>query len=124
MQKTLYIITGPPGSGKTTYAAQFPELPVFDRDLGNKEAWHDCKTDAILCTSAPNAKTKAYWLSEAIHRGFEPKLIVMWVTKMEAYTRMSARSGDHRTKQNNLRDSVDRWYKLYSGHILEKRVTL
>ena len=122
--KILYIVTGPPGSGKTTYANQFPELQVYDHDLGNKLGWHSATTDAILCTSAPNQKTKEYWASEARKRGFTPKIVVMWCTRMEAMQRMMSRSGQAATERNDLQANVHRWFDLYSAHPLEKKVSL
>ena len=123
--KILHILTGPPGSGKTTYSASpdsgLAELAVYDTDLGNKADWVYSPTSAVLCTSAPASTTKQYWLAQAEHHGFTPILHVMWVDRMTAFQRMEARSGLRKTERNDLNKSVERWYKLYTRHPKEIR---
>ena len=124
MVKKLYILTGPPGSGKTTHARKnMSHLEVFDADLGNKMGWQNHYTDAVLMTSAPSYKNKQHWLRKAIDQGFDPVLFVMWVPRMLAYDRMKKRSGLTSYERNDLEKSVERWYKLYEHHPLERRIT-
>ena len=118
---TLYIVTGPPGSGKTTYSTQ-QDLPVFDHDLENKHDWQQCPTDCILNTAAPSRENKEYWRAKAISHGFQPVVLVMWVPRMVALQRMQQRSGRVKTQRNNLSKGVERWYREYSPHREERRV--
>ena len=131
--KQLIILTGPPGSGKTTYAELLQRnhfddydgmlLPVYDCDLDNKDQWSlSSAKETILCTSAPSHANKAYWIQSATLAGFTPTLLVMWIPRMVANQRMMLRSGLSKTERNNLQESVQRWYKLYSRHPLEVRV--
>lgn len=123
MIKRLAIITGPVGSGKTTKAAQlFPDRKVFDRDLSNKEDFKSFNGDAVLCAAAPARETKQYWLDRARTYGFEPELLVIWVPRMVAYSRMSARNALEFAKKRELERSIDWWYKKYSRHSCERRV--
>ena len=125
MTKILHILTGPPGSGKTTYAqAELGDLKVFDRDLGNKSDWVYSEADCVLCTSAPARETKEYWISLANFHQFTPILHCFFPPRMVSYQRMSNRQGiakGGRTQQNNLVKSVERWYKKYSRHRQEIR---
>ncbi len=122
--KKLYIITGPPGSGKTTYAASL-HYPIYDHDLGNKAEWPQSNQGTVtLTTSAPSAKNKFYWEELARRNGFNPVIVVMWLPRMEAFNRMSKRSGLRPTERNDLTKEVQRWYKLYSRHPREERVTI
>ena len=121
-QPTLYIITGPPGSGKTTYAQEVhPTLHVYDHDLGNKEGWRGGNQPAVFMASAPTRDNKEYWTKEARREGYSPTLTTIWIDRMKAYERMSKRSGASPTQRNNLVKGVERWYKMYSAHPLEIR---
>ena len=121
--KTLYIITGPPGSGKTTYATALGH-PIYDHDLKNKHEWKNSKVSASLTTFAPSSKIKQHWVLEARKAGFTPVIVVMWLPRMETLDRMKARSGKHPTQQNRLDKEVERWYQQYSRHPQEERMTL
>jgi len=138
----LLIITGPPGSGKTTYAKEInrkrrdsvpslPEMMVYDTDLGNKNEWSTHSTrkdvlsgavsgDCILMTSAPSAKNKAYWLSIARTEGFEPKLLAIVLPRMLCYARMKSRDGLSPTQRNDLEKDIERWYRRYQRHPQER----
>ena len=120
---TVHVLTGPPGSGKTTYAkTRFPTLPVYDHDLRNKEGWRTAKGDCVLMTSAPSRSNKEYWSQEVFNEGKQPDLLVMWVPRMVAWQRMRQRSGLTPYERNDLEKSVERWYKLYSPSPQETRV--
>lgn len=125
----LYIITGPPGSGKTTYSQEFTDdggvpLPVYDTDLRNKESWRESTTDCVLNTAAPSHRIKEYWYTEAKKLRFTPILYVMWLPRMEAHSRMKARSGLTPTQRHDLTQGVERWYRQYSTHPKEQKVTI
>lgn len=123
MSKILYIMTGPPGGGKTTAAQEhLPTIPVFDTDLGNKAEWKDQRSSAILMTAAPRAKSKQYWIDEAVRFGFVPQLILCDPGRALAVRRMLARSGKHPTQRNRISKSVQRWYTDYSRHREEIKV--
>lgn len=117
----LYIITGPPGGGKTTYARSLG-LPTFDHDLGNKHEWSSSLADAILLTSAPAWKTKEYWRRQGIKAGFSPRILTMWVPRNVAMQRMRNRPNTDPTTRNDLNEGVERWYKLYTRHPREERI--
>ena len=130
---TLHIVTGPPGSGKTTHAEKLAieegdstsgiYLPIYDRDLGNKKGWMGMTPhDAILNAHAPSVRNKSYWVDQAIHYGYTPKLYVMWIPRMEALKRMKARSGLTPTERNDLEYGLQFWYKSYSRHPQEERI--
>ena len=124
----LHIVTGPPGSGKTTFSNELMggELRVFDHDLGNKTGWQHLppsrREESYFCAAAPSADNKEYWIQEAIKHGYIPKLYVMWVPRVVAYQRMRSRSGLSKTERNNLQSGVELWYKSYSRHPQEQRV--
>lgn len=121
--KVLTIVTGPPGSGKSTYSQRtYPEAPHFDRDLGNKDEWRREERDCVLLTSAPSVANKDYWINEARLHGFTPIVLVMWVPRMVAYGRMVKRDGKSPTQRNDLQRSVERWYKKYGRHRQETRI--
>ena len=120
MNKILHILTGPPGSGKTTYANAL-KLPIYEKDLGNKRYWLQSPSTCILCTAAPTRENKEYWLNQAAHYGFQGHLVVMWVPRHVAMERMLQRSGATPTQQNNINKSVEQWYRLYQVHPNEQR---
>ncbi len=123
MSKLLYILTGPPGGGKTTAAKEhLPTIPVFDTDLGNKAEWKYEGSSAILMTAAPKSQSKAYWIEEAARFGFIPVLIVCDPGRALAVRRMLARSGKHPSQRNRISRSVQRWYTEYSRHREEIKV--
>lgn len=121
---TLHIVTGPPGSGKTTFASDL-SLPVYDNDLGNK--WEFMKAiprvDAVLTVTAPLRCTKQLLVDRALDAGYLPKLYGIWIERMEAYKRMKQRSGLSPTERNNGEKWVEFWYKRYQRHPLEERIT-
>ena len=133
----LHIVTGPPGSGKTTFATSLSKekvkegdstnriyLPIYDHDLGNKRDFITVRpqVEAVLCAAAPSARNKDYWIQHAKSAGYIPKLYVMWIPRMEAYLRMRKRSGLSKTQQNDLQSGVELWYRTYSRHPKEIRI--
>lgn len=123
-RKTVLILTGPPGAGKSTWAEQ-AKLPTYDENLGNKALWRDHKgTDPIiLVTAAPDADAKEYWRLEARRFGFEPHLLVMDPGRSISVSRLLRRefttSDGHRRR---LAKTVQRWYSKYSTHPQEIKV--
>ena len=121
MKPTLYIFTGPPGSGKSTKSGAVG-VPVFDKDLGNKLDWTTLQMDCALCTAAPSRENKEYWTKLARENGFTPYLYVVWTPRMKALERMLKRDGQSPDQRNNLNKDVERWYKLYSPHPQEEKL--
>ena len=121
---TLHIVTGPPGSGKTTKANSFG-LPVYDNDLGNLRDWisNPPPSDAVLTVTAPTNRQKSYWVSIAKQNGWVPKLYTIWISRMEAFQRMKARSGLSPTQKNQSDKWVVDWFKKYQRHQAEERIT-
>ena len=101
---------------------EYPDLPVFDRDLGNKDAWRMENEDSVLMTSAPEEKNKTYWIGEANKYGFIPKLLAIIPPRMVCYARMKDRDGQSPSQRNDLEKSIEYWFKHYTRHPAETRV--
>ena len=117
---TLHIVTGPPGSGKTTFA-ETKNVPIYDNDLGNLREWISMPPhEAVLTVTAPQERKKSYWMSIAKQNGYVPKLYCIWLSKMEAHQRASMRPvrNDKRTF-----DWIKYWFKNYTRHPQEERIT-
>ena len=125
--KVLYILTGPPGSGKSTYARQLivdgVANEIFDHDLGNKKEWCTYPGSCVLCTAAPSSSTKDYWIMEARKYGFVPELFTMWKPRMTALEHMTARNGLSPDQRNDLNSGVEAWYKAYTRNPHEQRIS-
>jgi len=123
--RDLLILTGPPGAGKSTYSAAL-EAKVYAQDLQNKAMWRDhCEPIlAVLVTSAPDRQAKEYWMREAVKFGFVPRLVVYDPGRAVTIQRLIAREMEspegHRRR---LTKAVQRWYKEYSPHAAETRIT-
>ena len=122
--RELLIITGPPGGGKSTFAATLP-YKVFDQNNGNKAMWRDAKDTTILITSAPSAAAKEYWCSESRRFGFTPKVLVIDPGRGIAVQRLLKRDMEgslNDRRRARLTKTVARWYAGYSRHPSEEKV--
>lgn len=126
--KDLIILTGPPGAGKSTYADAMKGVAIYDQNLQNKALWrdHDGPRTAVLVTSAPNRDAKEYWVREAVKFGFAPRLVVYDPGRAVTIQRLLEREskvGAQEGHRRRLAKAVQRWYKEYSPHAVETRIT-
>lgn len=124
----LHIVTGPPGSGKSSFAKE-RNLPIYDNDLQNKNGFKHAhpKVEAVLTVTAPTVEQKTKWIKAAEKYGYAPRLYCIYISKMEAYTRMKQRSGDSAHDGAGHSNTADKWvhywYKNYKRHPQEERIT-
>jgi len=127
MKPQAIILTGPPGSGKTTlYKEYLSNYEQVDTDtypgtrqqkaLYKKTRLKELRhQNLVLHTSAPTRLNKEYWYSllSATHN---VTLLTLMPPKLHTINRMQARE-----QYNNLHKHVEHWYKRYTRHSREQR---
>ena len=101
------------------------EIPVYDNDLGNRDDFQTAspKVEAALTVTAPSHKQKEFWCRQAELAGYRPKLYCIWLSKMQTFVRMKARSGLAKDESNTSDKWVHDWYKKYTRHPQEERLS-
>ena len=116
--RELFIITGPPGSGKEEYAEKLGH-PIYA--TAKKSMWRDSPVTCTLITAAPGVDQKEFWSAEGRRFGFLPQVVVLDPGKGPSIARLVKREiaagavvSDRRRAR--LAKTVARWHSAYSDH--------